>query len=71
MKDWEYIIVQAYSTEERSDIGTVSVFVEEQRPNTVKEASIIMHDWRDKGYSVSCAGKIRGEAGERMITDID
>lgn len=68
MANWEYIIVQGYRTVDRQEIGPVSELMHEERVTTINEATSLKDTWTADGFTVSMAGKVVGEDGERLVT---
>jgi len=69
MKIWEYIVVQAYQTIQREDIGEVTELVHDERVANVESALLLKNAWIADGLTVSMAGKVVGEEGERIFDE--
>ena len=69
MKIWEYIVVQAYQTIQREDIGEVTELVHDERVANVEAAVLLKNAWTANGLIVFMAGKLVDEEGERLVVE--
>jgi len=69
MKIWEYILVQAYQTIQREDIGEVTELVHDERVANVEAAVLLKNAWTANGLIVFMAGKLVDEEGERLVVE--